>query len=115
MFVVQVRNWRSACIPLGVKPIVKPQNILRNMLVHVKEKTPVERKKLQRLCIYEGSCHDCQMKYIGETKRSMKQRVTEHRYAVKKMGVQNGIAAHVQRHQPSINAESARVCPTAKD
>ena len=28
------------------------------------------------------------MKYVGETKRSMKKRVTEHRYAVKKEDVQ---------------------------
>ena len=30
-------------------------------------------------------------------------RMTEHRYAIKKMDVQNGIAIHVQRHQHSIN------------
>ena len=52
--------------------------------------------------------------YIDKTKRSMKRRMTEHRYAVKKMDVQNGIAVHVQRHQHSINRESARVCATAK-
>ena len=54
------------------------------------------------------------MKYIGEMERSMKQKMTKHRYAVKKMDVQNGIAVHVQRHQHSINWESARVCATAK-
>ena len=64
--------------------------------------------------MYEVSCHDCQMKYIGETKRSMKRRMTEHRYAVKKMDVQNGIAVHVQRHQHSINWESAIVRATEK-
>jgi hypothetical protein len=38
--------------------------------------------------VYEVPCHDCEMKYIGETKRSMKKRVAEHRYAVKKEDVQ---------------------------
>ena len=52
--------------------------------------------------------------YIGETKRSMKRRMTENRYTVKMMDVQNGTAVHVQRHQHSINWESARVRATAK-
>ena len=28
----------KVCPPLGVNPILKPQNILRDMLMHVKEK-----------------------------------------------------------------------------
>ena len=33
---------------------------------------------------------------IGETRRSMKKRLTEHRYAVKTRDPKNGIAVHVQ-------------------
>ena len=66
---------KKVCIPLGVKPIFKPQNTLRNMLMHVKENTPIERKKE---IVYEVSCQDCQMKNIGETKRSMKRRMTKY-------------------------------------
>ena len=68
------------------------------MLKHVKEKSPIERVKE---IAFEVSCHNCQMKYIGERKRSMKRRMTVHRYAVKKMDVQNGVAVHVQRCQHS--------------
>ena len=87
MFVVQVRNWRrSACIPLGACQAYfqAPEHPQEHANACERE-DPIERKKLQRLCLYEISCHDCQMKYIGETKRSMKQRMTEHRYTVRKV------------------------------
>ena len=59
----------------------------------MKEKNPIEKKKK---IVYEVSCHDCQMKHIGETKRTMMQRMTEHRCTIKKIDMQNGIAVHVQ-------------------
>ena len=41
--------------------------------------------------------------YIGETKRSMKRRMTKHRCAVKKMDVQNGTAVHVCTKTPTLH------------
>ena len=114
LFVPYVRGLserlEKVCTPLGVRPIFKLQNTLRRMLMQVKDRTPMGNKKE---IVYEVPCHDCEMKYIGETKRSMKKRVAEHRYAVKKEDVQNGIAVHVQRFHHSINWESARVCASA--
>ena len=64
--------------------------------------------------IYEVPCQDCNMKYIGETKRTMKKRLTEHRYAVKKGDEQNRIAVHIHKDQHSIDWDSARVQTTAR-
>ena len=50
--------------PLRIKAVFKPQRTMRNLLVHVKEKTPLEN---QREVIYEWPCKDCDLKYIGET------------------------------------------------
>ena len=89
LFVPYVRGLserlEKVCTPLGVRPIFKPWNTLRRMLMQVKDRTPMGNKKE---IVYEVPCHDCEMKYIGETKRSMKERVAEHRYAVKKEDVQ---------------------------
>ena len=55
---------REGMCPLRIKAVFKPQRTMRNLLVHVKEKTPLEN---QREVIYEWPCKDCDLKYIGET------------------------------------------------
>ena len=53
LFLTYVRGvsekLEKVCIPLGVKPVFMPQNTLRNMLMHVTEKTPLRGRK--RLCM----------------------------------------------------------------
>lgn len=43
--------------------------------MHVKGRSLMEKK---RNVVYEVPCHDCQLAYIGETKRTVKKRMTEH-------------------------------------
>ena len=80
------------------------------MLMQVKQKTLTQKK---RNVVYEVPCHYCQLTYIGETRRTMKKRMTEHKYAVKTGDPKNGIAVHVQRTQHSIDWGAARVLTTA--
>ena len=47
--------------------------------------------------------------YIGETKRNLKTRLTEHRQAVRRGDDRNGIAVHVQKFDHHIDWESAQV------
>ena len=48
-------------------------------------------------------CAECSTTYIGETGRTLKVGMAEHRRAVKNKGPKNEIAMHVQRlHTPSI-------------
>ena len=65
----------KVCAPLGVKAVFKPQRTMRSLLVQVKEKIPSEN---QKEVVYEVPCKDCGLKYIGETRRSLKTRMTEH-------------------------------------
>ena len=81
------------------------------MLAQVKEKIPTERKNE---VIYEVACRDCDQKYIGETKRMMKKRLTEHKYAVHRGDEKNGIAVHANKFNHSIHWESAGVLSTAR-
>ena len=101
----------KACAPLGVKTVFKPQRTMRQLLVRVKERIPPEN---QREVVYEVPCKDCELKYIGETKRSLKTRMAEHKYAVRRGDERNGIAVHVHQLQHSIDWESARVRMTAR-
>ena len=78
--------------------------------MQVKQKTLTQKK---RNVVYEVPCHYCQLTYIGETRRTMKKRMTEHKYAVKTGDTKNGIAVHVQRTQHSIDWGAARVLTTA--
>ena len=114
MFVPYVRGvsekLEKVCAPLGVKTIFRPQKTLRSMLMQVKQKTPMEKK---RHFVYEVPCRDCQLTYIGETRRTMKKRMTEHKYAAKTGDPKNGIAVHVQKTQHSIDWGAARVQATA--
>ena len=54
----------------------KPVNTLRQQLVHPKDPTPKESKSG---IIYQIRCKTCKRLYIGETARSLKTRMEEHR------------------------------------
>ena len=79
--------------------------------MQVKQKTLMEKRNV----VYEVPCRDCQLTYIGETKRTMKKRMTEHKYAVKTGDPKNGIAVHVQKTQHSIDWGAARPKPLPSD
>ena len=64
--------------------------------------------------VYEVACKDCDQKYIGETKRTMKKRLTEHKYAVCRGDEKNGIAVHANKFNHSVDWESARVLRIAQ-
>ena len=55
-------------------------------------------------------CADCDSIYIGETGRSLKDRIKEHRYAVNRGGMKNGVAAHrAWGSQHKVDLSSAKV------
>ena len=114
MFVPYVRGvsekLENVCAPLGVNTIFRHQKTLRSMLTEVKQKTPMEKK---RNVVYDVPCRDCQLTYIGQTtRRTMKKRMTEHKYDVKTGDPKNGIAVHVQKTQHSIEWGAARPLPS---
>ena len=51
---------------------------------------------LKKGMIYELPCTDCTKVYIRETRRNLRTRLKEHKYAVKRNDDRNGIAVHAQ-------------------
>ena len=72
----------------------------------VKQPRPMEERNG---VVYEVPCADCDRIYIGETSRSLKDRVKEHRYAVKTGNMNNGIAAHAWNSEHQVDWEAARI------
>ena len=71
----------------------------------VKNRRPVE---LRRGVVYEVPCRDWNKAYIGETGRSLQERIKEHKYAVKSANMKNGIAAHAWTHQHHVDWDAAK-------
>ena len=53
--------------------------------------------------VYQIPCGDCDPVYTGESKRTLKVWMTEHKWAVKKSYPNNGIAVHVAKSQHRID------------
>ena len=104
-------DWVQNYVSLGVRAVFKPQRTTSSLLVQVKEKIPAEN---QREVVYEVPCKDYGLKCIGETRRNLKTRMTEHKGAVHRGDERNGIAVHVHQLQHGIDWESARVRMTAR-
>ena len=101
----------KTCAPLGVKAIFKPQSTLKQLLVKVKQKMPEEKKKE---VAYQVPCKDCRKVYVGETKRTLKIRISEHKQAVKKGDEKNGIAVHAHTTNHNIDWEGVWVHGSAQ-
>ena len=52
---------------------------------------------------------DCSSSYIGETGRSLKKRLVEHKAAVRRGDMNNGIAVYAWEHQHRVDWENASV------
>ena len=98
------------CTLLRVRAAFKPMRTLRQPLMKLKDCIPEEKK---RSVVYEVPCKDCGKTYIGETKRTLKVRLSEHKQAVKRGDPKNGIAVHAHESHHSIDWNDARVKRTA--
>ena len=89
-----------------LKVVFKPFRTMRQTLMKVKNPVPAEKKKG---VVYEIPCWDCDKVYIGETGRTLKKRVSEHKQAVKRFDDKNEIAVHVFKHDHHIAWDEATV------
>ena len=74
--------------------------------MRVKTRIMDDRKKG---VIYEIPCKDCEKVYVGETGRTVKKRLYEHKQAVAKFDMNNGVAVHVHKEDHQIDWEGTRV------
>ena len=96
----------QGCRQLGVRALFKSGHKLRQSLMKVK--TPVEEDQKKGV-VYEVPCGECDQKYIGETGRNLRMRLKEHRYAVKKKDMKNGIDAHACQERHTVDWDAAKV------
>ena len=91
---------------MGVKPVFRPMNTIKRDLMQVKNRTPEQK---QTGVVYEVPCKDCPEGYVGETKRTLKVRMSEHRQAVRRGDPKNSIAVNFQKTNHCINWDGATV------
>ena len=97
---------QRVCGRIGVKAVFKSHHTLREKLTRVKTPRP---DLLKRSVVYEVPCLDCEKVYVGETKRNLKQRLMEHKGAVRREDRKNGIATHAWDEDHRVNWQEARV------
>ena len=84
----------------------KSRGTLREALMKVKIPRP---QLLKKGVVYEVPCMDSSSTYIGETGRTLKKRLVEHKGAVRRGDTNNGIAVHAWEHQHRVDWENAGV------
>ena len=85
----------------GVATYHKPINTLRQQLVHPKDPTPKDKKSG---VVYQIKCKTCNRLYIGETARSLKTRMDEH-----KKTASSAIREHQTNTGHAIDWENAKI------
>ena len=77
------------------------------MLVYLKDPVPVEE---HNEVVYSISCVECTSLYIGQTGRSLKQHVSEHRRALKNGDIQTStLAEHVFKSGHAVDLSQSEV------
>ena len=89
-----------ACRPLGIQMVFSSRNTLTKLLTKVKERPGMMD---MNGVVYSIPCAECSATYVGETGRTLKVHMAEHRRAVKNKDPKNGIAMHVRKTAHTIN------------
>ena len=91
---------------MGIQTIFAKQRSLRTVLSNPKQpQPPMDIKGV----VYLIPCSECSAVYIGETGRTLKVRVAEHKRAVRMGDVNNGIAVHSLKTGHSIAWDKAKI------
>ena len=98
------RTCRSIKQEYLIRTVFKPVRTIWHMLTKVKGKVSDDKG-----VVYEIPCRNCKHVYTGETKRTLKRGIVEHKQAVKKFDVKTGVAVHANRHDYNVNWEEAKV------
>ena len=93
--------------PLNIRTAFKPTLTLRKTLVRVKDRVQMNKKTA---VIYKIPCGQCDRVYIGQTSRTLEQRIKEHKRALKNFDVDaSGLAEHVLEENHSVDGSKVMV------
>ena len=93
---------------LNIRTVFKTQTTLRQKLMTVKGKPDKHDVK----GVVYSIPFECGSLYIGETGRTLKTRLMEHKWSVRNRDTNNGIAVHVTETDHSVQWEQAAVIKT---
>ena len=94
------------CRKMNIETIFTKQRSLRSILSRPKQPQPTMDIKG---VIYQIPCSSCPAVYTGETGRTLKVRMAEHKRAVRMGDVNNGLAVHSLKTGHPIEWSQARV------
>ncbi len=106
-YIPGAESLQRALLSLDIEVAFKRGNTIGKELSRLKRTQPAEDRKD---VIYEIPCGQCDSTYIGETGRTLKKRIQEHKQAVRRGDENNGPLDHMIRtagHR--INWEEARI------
>ena len=92
------------CRRLGIRTTFKLKGTLRKALVQAKDYQSEWKKKG---VMYQVPCAECESVYMGETGRTLEKRISEHKGAVKRHDVKNGIVVHAWTKQHKVDWQAA--------
>ena len=96
--------------PLGIRTSFRPINTLRQILVHPKDPVP---KQERAGVVYRIPCNNCPQAYIGQTGRTLTQRLKEHQRAVRNGdSATSALAEHAHSTGHPIDWTKAHVIDT---
>ena len=70
----------------------------------VKSRIPDDKRKG---VVFEIPCSHYDHVYVGETTRTLKRRISEHKQVVKNFNQINGVAVHAHRHNHNITSANS--------
>ena len=98
---------RRILVPLNVRVCFRPHRTLKQSLVRLKDHTPPEKKAG---VVYRIPCGTCGRAYIGQTGRTLDQRLKEHKRALTSGNpAHSAVAEHAMEEMHVINWGEAQV------
>ena len=83
----------------------KNANTLKNSLCNLKDKRNAD---LKRNVVYQVNCNDCDAKYIGETGRNIKIRMSEHQRDINNHKISNNMFQHVDETSHTFDLNNVK-------
>ena len=90
-----------------VKVAYKPQLTINSLFPRPKERDDSDRQKSG--IVYKINCTQCNFVYYGQTERSLKTRIAEHKKAVAGFDQNSKVASHVNHFSHNMDFENVKV------
>ena len=90
--------------PYNIRVAHRPITTLRHLLTNVKDR---DEPNNRQGAVYKIKCSDCQSSYIGETRRNLNTRLTQHKRVTRNGYVNNHISEHHRLTNHEIDWDSA--------